>query len=352
MKTKISKLIFLITTFLFFSNEVMAAYITLEQAYNESNMEIYRNISGEYDEQTFIWITENDKDYHGYCLDSNLSLHGDTKISKYAENATEYLNKYFKNQEKSTELEKAINRYIYFGYNYNNQKNYKYLLATQKLIWDELYKANYNSEDYRNGVYFYTYNEENETESKINITNETNKIKNNISAYLKTPSFCNSTIEDLTVGESITIEDSENVLSQFKVTCTDELTCKINDNKLVITANSKKTDSTTITLSKEGNKNKNAIYKNEDEQGVIINNGAIDGVSCQFNVKLKDKPTPVPSSSSPKPSSSSPKPSSSTNVTVNPPTGNIALFLILSIVLFSLSFSIWYFIKMKNNIES
>lgn len=94
----------------------------------------------------------------------------------------------------------------------------------------------------------------------------------------------NKTNLEIAVGETKTYEDTENVLSNYKVNCDDGLTCEIEGNKLIVTAN-KESSNHKIKFKKDGiNGKNNVIYQRSGEQAVVINAEPIEGISCQFGI--------------------------------------------------------------------
>lgn len=286
MNDKIKKIIFIITMFLLTNNNVFAVTNTYISEMKDSNgQKIYRNFNGKQERQLSIEIGEHSSNTTtAYCIDVGLDLGDRAPISELDDNLTEYLTKALNDSKKAQDVSKKINQYIRFGYKYNNQNTDKYLIATQKLIWDELYNAGYRKEYYSNNVNFTA------GDNTYDISSEEKIIKNNINNYYKTPSMCsNKTNLEIAVGETKTYEDTENVLPNYKVNCDDGLTCEIEGNKLIITAN-KESSNHQIKFTKEGiNGKNNIIYQRSGEQAVIINAESIEGVSCEFGIDSYQK---------------------------------------------------------------
>ena len=281
MNDKIKKIMFILAMFLLTNKNVLAVTNTYISEMKDSNgQKIYRNFNGKQERQLSIEIGEHSSNTTtAYCIDVGLDLGDRAPISELDDNLTEYLTKVLNDSKKAKDVSNKINQYIRFGYKYNNQNTDKYLVATQKLIWDELYKAGYRKEYYSNNVNFTAGN------NTYDISTEENTIKNNINNYYKTPSMCSdNTNLEIEVGETKTYEDAANVLSNYKVNCDDGLTCEIKGNKLIITAN-KENSNHQIKFTKEGIAGQNnVIYQRSGEQAVIINAESIEGVTCQFGI--------------------------------------------------------------------
>lgn len=281
MKKKISKIILIFATFFLSTENVFGAINTyITEMTDSEGQKISRHFNGNSDRQLSIGIGEHSSSTEpGYCIDVGAEL-GDRKpISELDMSLEEYLTDALNNSSTAKNVANKINQYIQFGYKYNNQDSDKYFIATQKLIWDELYNAGYRQEYYGNDVYFTAGGE------IYDISSEETTIKNNINNYYKTPSMCSSTTKlEIAVGETMTYEDTSKVLSNYKVTCNEGLTCKIEGNTLKVTANSEGGNHS-IKFTKDGlDGTENIIYQRSGEQAVLVNAKPIEGVSCEFGI--------------------------------------------------------------------
>lgn len=282
MNKKINKIAIICFAFFFMTTtthaEVQNTYV--EDMTDSNGKIIYRNINGTTKKQLSIEIGPHSLNTTtGYCIDVGAHLGDKAPISQLDESLESYLEKQINNKEKAAQVAKKINEYMHFGYKYNNQNSDKYLIATQKLIWDELYNAGYRQNEYSNNVYFTA------GEDEYDISLEENKIKSNISSYYKTPSMCSSATKlEMAIGETAVYEDSNKVLSNYQVQCNEGLICKIEENKLRITA-TKEGVAHKITFTKAAKAGvPNAIYQRENEQAVLVNAASLEAVSCQFGV--------------------------------------------------------------------
>ena len=107
----------------------------------------------------------------------------------------------------------------YYGYDYPGHNTVEYYMAAQELIWEKISDVDVTWVD---GVL---------TTNYVNIESEKNTIKNQIEEHYKLPSFDRIQI-DYTLGESLTIEDTNNVLNKFETTVENVI---IDGNKLIIT---------------------------------------------------------------------------------------------------------------------
>lgn len=283
MKSKFSKIILTITIFFLSTESAFGAtihsYVTNIKD-SDGNI-VSRVFTGGLETQDKIAIGETEATaVNGYCIDVGATLDDKTYINQL-EDLEDYLS-YILDSSKVKSVANKINQYVQFGYGYNGQNTDKYIVATQKLIWDELYNAGYRQSYYNTDVTFKAHN----TGKTYDISSEEKTIQNNINNYYKKPSMCSSTTKlEIAVGETITYEDTNKVLSNYKVTCDNGLTCVIDGNTLKVTATAEGSEHN-IKFSKDGlSGNGTIIYrKQNDHQAVLVNAEPIEGVSCQFGL--------------------------------------------------------------------
>ena len=141
----------------------------------------------------------------------------------------------------------------YYGYGYGNHNSPEWYYATQLLIW-----ANVNP----GYVYAIADGDYSLTPSSRydGYYNEINSLVNN---HTTAPSFARQTFE-MNNGETLTINDSNNVLSKFyEGTETDDYTAVINGNNLVVTA--KRGYEGTINLNVKSNDNPPMLYEGANQ---------------------------------------------------------------------------------------
>lgn len=274
---KVNKIFFALATFFLMTQSVFGSSVKIDLLGDEENRKVYKFINGNRTEMMDIKISD-DEVYKGFCIDVGASLNSTSPFPVYSGGLAAYINKGINNTEKSKEVAKKINEYVHFGYGYNNQTDFKYYLATQKLIWDELYNAGYRTGHYSTDTYFWS------AAGTIDVSSEINTIKAHINNHYKKPSFCSDELElELAVGETITYEDTQKVLSNYKVNCSEGITCNIEGNNLTITAN-KSAEKHTIKFTKEAQGKNANVYTDGSQQAVVTNQGKVEGLSCEFGL--------------------------------------------------------------------
>ena len=118
---------------------------------------------------------------------------------------------------------------------------------------------------------------------------EINDIENAIRIYETKPSLCTNEKDELELDVEKVYTDENNVLSQYKVTCSDGLSCKIDNNSLKVTATAEGKDKK-ITLFKEKSGTETQMYKNNNRQGIVIAEGSVDAMSCDIPIDTFKKP--------------------------------------------------------------
>ncbi len=251
-------------------------YYTYYNDVEDGNNRIQKTIGGKTTYVDLIKIA-GDQEYIGYCVDVGANLATQEPVQTVGDLAT-YLNTTLNNASKSQSLAKKINEYIYFGYGYSNHKSQNYYAATQKLIWEELYKNGYRQNYYEENVPF-SYGS-----TYIALNDEENSIKASITAYYQKPSLCSSSSKlELAKGETKSYTDTNGVLANYKVTCSSGLTCTTNGNELKITAN-QASSGQKVSFTKGGSETYPVVYRNGTDQGVAVSTGSIGPVSCEFGV--------------------------------------------------------------------
>ena len=134
----------------------------------------------------------------------------------------------------SNDIKERVLLIAYYGYNYPSHQTLEYRAATQALLWETIKGGDTK-------VTFYTQRFAVGTE--LNIEKERNEIERLIANHSTKPSF-NGKIYNVQVGESLVLEDTNNVLSNFNINV-NNADYTINGNKLTITP----TTSGTINIS-------------------------------------------------------------------------------------------------------
>ncbi len=123
--------------------------------------------------------------------------------------------------------DEATNKYIelvgHYGYSYPGHQTTRFRMATQALIWERTGNeiVEYWTQRYGNGSF-------------IDISHERNIILDLVNKHYLKPSFNSETIST-SLGETTTLIDSNNVLSNYEVYTSNGATTNINGNELSIT---------------------------------------------------------------------------------------------------------------------
>lgn len=224
----------------------------------------------------------------GFCVDFGVAI-------KENETATvssieEYFNKGI-SEAKTKELIKKLTEYLKFGYGNDGKTSKKYYLATQKLIWEAISDTGYYNTSYYDSVngsnlgklklknFQWTI----DGKTAIDLSNEITTIETAIENYYKKPSFCSSQEKlEIEVGETAEYTDSNGVLSMYEVNCDNGIECQVEGNKLKVKAVNE-AGSNNIRFSKmDTTQTDSYVYKGG--QGVIIESGSLEPVSCEFGI--------------------------------------------------------------------
>ncbi|NLC87883.1 MAG: Cys-Gln thioester bond-forming surface protein, partial [Clostridiaceae bacterium] len=169
-----------------------------------------------------------------------------------------------------------ISLLAYYGYQYNengyNHSSHKWYAVTQVMIWRT---TNPESDFYfTNGL----------NGSKVNTyDSEIAEIEKLISNNYKAPKFDN--VDVLPIGSSVTLNDANNILSQYTITGTSNVEASISGNQLKIKA--KGIGNGTITLQKKSTKYEipPVVYTSNHSQNVI-RVGNYDPVYSKVTIKV------------------------------------------------------------------
>lgn len=141
------------------------------------------------------------------------------------------------NSPYSSEINKLIQLYGYYGYEYPGHNTMRYRMAAQALIWETVGNQiiEFWTEQYGYGNY-------------IDIEYEKNEIKNLVNDHYKTPVF-DSSMKKGIIGQPVYFYDSTNLLSNFEVYNSDESNVEINNEILKVVPN--KVGETSIILKRK-----------------------------------------------------------------------------------------------------
>lgn len=173
----------------------------------------------------------------------------------------------------SPEQRKRIELIGYYGYEYpTHQGNVKYYMAAQELIWKAAkpLSATWSTQKRGGGQI-------------INIEAEKNEIERLISNHLTKPDFNNKTINGV-IGDTISLVDSNNVLSEFSVYDASSNDVQINGNRLDIKVN--RTGENQIKFIRKNYDNDiNLVYYNSNSQK-LAHTRLSDPVTAKLNLNI------------------------------------------------------------------
>ena len=212
-----------------------------------------------------------------YCIEPGV----DITTSDY-EGAIGWINSPY-----SDEVNRKIQLYGYYGYNYPGHENLRYRAAAQSLIWEATggQIIEFWTEKYGNGNF-------------INLNAERNEILRLASTHYEVPIFDSDT-KDAVIGETTTFTDTKGILSNFDVVKSSDASVSINGNTLSVTPNvvgnitvvlKKKTytqDPTIIFVGKDATSQKMGMFGVDDPVLVRVKLNVVGG-SLKINKKDLD----------------------------------------------------------------
>ena len=203
-----------------------------------------------------------------YCIEPGKGIHTKEYIA--------YNN--FDKTGLSDAQKELIEKIGYYGYEYPGHQTDKYYIATQELIWTTFSNVN---------IYWTT--GENGTGSTIDITKEKNEILELVNT--KSPSFENETIIGYT-GETFTIIDTNEVLSNYELEDSKYHDVKVEGNKLIITFNEEIVPEEEIKLNfKKYDNATTLVYMEEGSQNLASLRLSND---YSLTIKLKNQEKIIP----------------------------------------------------------
>mgnify|MGYP000484392961 FL=1 len=212
-----------------------------------------------------------------YCIEPGVNI----TTSDY-EGAIGWINSPY-----SDEVNRKIQLYGYYGYNYPGHENLRYRAAAQSLIWEATggQIIEFWTERYGNGNF-------------INLNAERNEILRLASTHYEVPTFDSDT-KDAVIGETTTFTDTKGILSNFDVVKSSDASVSINGNTLSVTPNvvgnitvvlKKKTytqDPTIIFVGKDVTSQKMGMFGVDDPVLVRVKLNVVGG-SLKINKKDLD----------------------------------------------------------------
>lgn len=224
--------------------------------------------------------------YDGYCIDFGVTVSAGLEATSY--NLQEYYSKVLGEAE-AKELVKKITLYAKLGYGNEGKKTEKYYLATQQLIWETINDTGFYQSDYYKTRANEKFNITNlgwttDKKNRIDISKEIKEVKAAVNNYYLIPSLCSSQHNlEIELGKDAVYTDTNKVLSQYEVSCSEGLECVKTENQLKVLA-TKEAGHRTITFTKKTSGTQNLIYRAKEEQGIITNTGILEPVTCSFGI--------------------------------------------------------------------
>lgn len=173
----------------------------------------------------------------------------------------------------SNNIKQRVLLLAYYGYQYNGHQTQGYRAATQALIWETILGGNtrvtFNTARYGAGTPY-------------NVDTERNIINNLVAQHYTKPSF-NGTTVTAQVGTSVTLTDTNNVLSNYEVFASNNANVSIKGNQLTITP----TEIGNVTLQfvkKQIYSRSYLIYVGDGIQN-MISGGNVDPIYFSVNLK-------------------------------------------------------------------
>lgn len=209
-KKIIATLLFSIISLISFSNNVDAYQVVGNLNRNPMpNMFYERTRANYYFSYQFSEYSIDSK--VAYCIEPGVDI---TESTYYATDNLTSGSGY------TAETMRKVLLYAYYGYEYPGHNTNLYRVATQTMIWEETdtFKFRYFTERYGYGSY-------------IDISKEKNEIQRLVDNHYVRPSFNGQTIT-ANVGETITLTDNNNVLSNYEVIGNNITDVTINGNQL------------------------------------------------------------------------------------------------------------------------
>ena len=172
----------------------------------------------------------------------------------------------------SNEIGRKVSLIAYYGYTYPNHQTLKYRAATQGMIWSTILGNNttvrFSTERYNEGT-------------PLDISAETNEINRLMAEHYKVPSFDGQTI-NAQVGKTITLTDTNNVLSNFNVSVSGA-EYSVNGNTLTIKPTTDGTININLTKKMHYERDYKIFYKDGVQNMLVA--GSVDPVRSIVRVK-------------------------------------------------------------------
>ena len=174
-----------------------------------------------------------------------------------------------------TGLSSDVIRYIrlvaYYAYDYEGHNTMNYYLAAQELMWEKI-----------SGREVHWVTELRTDGPEYDVSSEKQEIERLIQNHTNLPSFDDNTVE-INVGDSITLTDTNGVLSQYEIYNTNLENVSIKGNTITINAPNTIVEEEIQLIKKNYLTNATLIYYSGDNQK-LINAGALDPVISTIKI--------------------------------------------------------------------
>lgn len=197
-----------------------------------------------------------------YCIERGVSIDTDIYSSTTDWNVTGLNN----------DIKRYIRLLAYYGYDYDGHNTMEYYLATQELIWEKI-----------SGKTTYWVKGASVDSPRLDISKEKQIIEDLVSKHTTVPSF-DSEVVEINIGETTTLNDSNNVLSQYEIYNSNLDGVKIENNSLKITASNLRGEEEIQLIRKNYMTKVTLIYHSGDNQK-LISAGVLDPVIATVKVK-------------------------------------------------------------------
>lgn len=166
-----------------------------------------------------------------------------------------------------------INLLAYYGYKYGNHTDLKWYAVTQLLIWQTVEPEwDIYFTDKLNGKKIDKY------------LDEINELNNLVATHSLRPSF-NNNLETIYLNNSVELEDSKSVLSNYKITDSSNVNAYITDNKLHISATAIGDGSITLVKKDTNHSHPTIVFYSPKSQNVI-ETGSYDPITYTIKFKI------------------------------------------------------------------
>ncbi len=243
--------------------------------YNDTFNDKYQWITGDYIvkqngttrkyEQMVVMVRNSDGQFV-YCIDPGLSIIDGTVYEgqDYNQNLVANI---------TEEQWRRIELLAYYGYGYGDHTDIHWYTVTQYLIWQTV----------PNGYDIYFTDSLNGNRI-TKYTDEINELNQLVNEHYKTPSF-SSTTQEITIGDTITLDDTNGVLNQFEIASSNNVVATINGNTLSITASEVGTGSITLTKKDKNYSHPAIVYVHPNSQNVMVR-GAYEPLNVTLNIEI------------------------------------------------------------------